>query len=93
MPQYACKQCLAVINLPDGSDPHAHTWCTCCTQTSGADEKVHHHGENAMLATDCEAANHPGQPCWHPPTQPERPDNCTVCRPVVHLAVVQAGLG
>jgi len=91
MAQFQCKQCLTVTELPDGSDPHAHTWCNCCTQTGDTGE-IHHHGENSMLAADCEAANHPGQPCWHPPAQPVRPDGCTVCRPVIHMAKLSGPL-
>lgn len=86
MAQYQCKQCLTVTDLPPGTDPHARTWCGCCPLT-GEDGQPHHHGAQVLDATECEAANHPGHPCWHPPTQPARPDGCTVCRPVIHLAV------
>jgi hypothetical protein len=79
--QYQCKQCLALISLPPGEDPHAHTWCDCC-------QVDHHHGASVLSAPECEAANHPGQPCWHPPTQPERPEGCTICRPILHLPTV-----
>jgi hypothetical protein len=84
--QYQCKQCLAMTDLPPGTDPHSRTWCRCCTVT-GDDGQPHHHGRDVLAAADCEAANHPGNPCWHPPTQPERPDGCAVCRPVIHFAV------
>jgi hypothetical protein len=75
-----CIQCLAETNLPPGADPHASTWCQCCTID-------HHHGESVMAAEACAEANHPGVPCFSPPGQPVRPDGCTVCRPVMHFAV------
>jgi hypothetical protein len=87
--EYMCKQCLAVTNLPPGTDPHSVTWCGCCTQN-------HHHAENAR---NCGPDTHPGELCWNPPTQPLRPDNCGVCRPIVHFGVAgvmmpsQAGMG
>lgn len=75
--QVMCKQCLAVCNLPDGTDPHAVTWCGCCTED-------HHHGMGALM---CSPAAHGGEPCWNPPEQPARPDGCLVCRPVVHFCL------
>jgi len=80
-----CKQCLAVIDIPAGENPHARTWCGCCTID-------HHHGESVMEAEACAEANHPGQPCWNPPAQPVRPAGCTTCRPVVHFANAQMTL-
>lgn len=79
--QAICKQCLAVAEIPAGVDPHSRTWCTCCTVD-------HHHGADVLEAEACAAANHPGEPCWNPPEQPVKPDGCSICRPVVHLAVV-----
>jgi hypothetical protein len=79
-----CKTCLAMTDLPPGADPHAHTWCNCCT-ARGPDGQPHHHGQDVLDAPDCAQANHPGEPCWHPPAQPARPEKCTVCRPVMHL--------
>lgn len=79
MPLISCKQCMSSINVDPGTDPHSLTWCQCCS----AD---HHHGADVLPADQCEAANHPGQQCWHPPDQPVRPDGCTVCRPVIHHA-------
>lgn len=76
--QVQCKQCLAVAVLDPGQDPHAVTWCACCP-------RGHHHGTEAAACTPEE--NHPGQPCWNPPSLPVRPDGCRVCRPVVHLPV------
>jgi hypothetical protein len=72
-----CKQCLAVCTVPDGVDPHTMAWCNCCTDD-------HHHGEGAAA---CSESQHPGQPCWNPPMQPVRPDECGVCRPIVHFGV------
>jgi hypothetical protein len=81
-----CKTCLAVTDLPPGADPHAYTWCECCTVTDESG-KPHHHGRDVLSAEECETANHPGKRCWHPPAQPDKPDGCTICRPVMHLPV------
>ena len=81
--QVMCKQCFAMKDVPPGVDPHSLTWCGCCTVD-------HHHGESAMNAEACEAANHPGKPCLSPPANPVRPDGCTVCRPVVHFGNAEA---
>jgi hypothetical protein len=75
-----CKQCLAMTDVPPGVNPHSLTWCTCCTVD-------HHHGESVLPAEECAAANHPGVPCLNPPSVPDRPDGCTVCRPVLHFPV------
>lgn len=83
----ACKTCLAAVDLPPGADPHATTWCGCCTRD-------HHHGETAG---NCGPHKHEG-PCWNPPVagipielQPGvvhvRPQGCTVCRPIAHYPV------
>jgi hypothetical protein len=85
--QFQCLQCLAMTDLPPGTDPHSRTWCECCT-IAGDDGKPHHHGKSVMSAAECEAANHPGALCLSPPGQPDKPDGCTACRPVVHFAVV-----
>jgi hypothetical protein len=70
-----CKACLATINIDPGIDPHSVDWCNCGTVE---------HGGIVLPAESCEAAHHPGQPCWHPPDQPDRPDGCTVRQPVIH---------
>jgi hypothetical protein len=85
--QYQCKQCLAMTDLPAGTDPHSVNWCECCTVPDDTGE-VHHHGANAMTAEDCAAANHPGEPCFDPQSGKPAPEGCTVCRPVIHFAVV-----
>lgn len=85
--QIICKTCLAAADLPPGADPHAHTWCECCTVT-GDDGKPHHHGRDVLNAEECAQAGHPGQPCWNPPSQPVKPDGCTICRPVMHMPEV-----
>ncbi len=85
MAQFQCKQCLAMIDLPPDADPHASTWCGCCAVTDDAGNP-HHHGASVLPAVECEAANHPGMPCFHPPERPDRPEGCTVCRPVIHFA-------
>lgn len=81
-----CKQCLAMADLPAGTDPHSRTWCGCCAVTDEATGQPHHHGRDVLGAADCEAANHPGAPCWNPPGTP-RPDGCTACRPIIHFPV------
>jgi hypothetical protein len=96
-----CQQCLAVTQLPDGADPHAHTWCGCCPIT-GDDGQPHHHGQAAAACPGSGGEGHPGQPCPHPnphacirltPAGEDCPgghcgvgvDGCTVCRPVIHF--------
>lgn len=75
MKHVQCKQCLTVTEIPADADPHAVSFCGCCPRD-------HHHGE---AAAGCGPHNHDG-PCWNPPGQPVRPDGCTVCRPLLHLA-------
>ena len=82
-----CKQCLAMTDLPPGADPHSRTWCGCCAVTDKETGQPHHHGRDVLAAADCEAANHPGRPCFSPPGQPDKPDGCAVCRPIIHFAV------
>lgn len=84
--QFQCLQCLAMTTLPPGTNPHTRTWCQCCTVT-GEDGQPHHHGRDVMSAVECAAANHPGRACFSPPSQSDKPDGCTVCRPVTRFAV------
>ena len=80
MPLCQCKQCLAVIDIPAGQDPHARTWCGCCMID-------HHHAEgNAECAAD------PSHECWQGPQSGPRPPGCKVCRPIVHFANAQMTL-
>lgn len=86
-PQFIqCKQCLATKYVPAGTDPHAVTFCACCTED-------HHHG---VTANNC-PRTHDG-PCWQGLQSGPKPEGCTVCRPViffgnaaVYLAVSPAG--
>jgi hypothetical protein len=92
-----CRQCGAVIDLPPLADPHATTWCGCCT-------RPHHHGRNAAACPGNNGTGHPGEPC--PEMTPSRctvitpagedcpgghcgagVTGCTVCRPVIHFPV------
>ncbi len=69
----------------DNRDPHSRldgAGCTHCVLGLNADPS-HHCGQAAQNHDVCEPANHPGEPCWNPPDQPDRPDKCTVCRPVL----------
>ena len=69
----------------DNRDPHSRldlAGCSHCAEGLNADES-HHCGLSAMDADACEAANHPGVPCWNPPGVPDRPAGCTVCRPLI----------
>jgi hypothetical protein len=61
-----CQQCLAVTQLDDGEDPHAHTWCGCCTQTDPETGQPHHHGRAAEACPGNGGAGHEGAPCPHP---------------------------
>jgi hypothetical protein len=72
-----CLQCQAMKNLPPGADPHAYTWCTCCT-VKGEDGEPHHHGRAAESCSGNGGIGHPGEPCPHP-----QPRACiVVSRPV-----------
>jgi len=87
-----CKQGGEHVYIAPGDmnrDPHSRldeAGCTHCVLGLNADPS-HHCGMSAMNADACEAANHPGQPCWHPAPSPDpvpvRPEGCTVCRPVL----------
>jgi hypothetical protein len=63
--RYQCKQCLAMTDLPPGTDPHSRTWCGCCTIT-GEDGRPHHHGRAAASCPGDNGIGHPGEPCNHP---------------------------
>jgi hypothetical protein len=67
--QVQCKQCLAMNDIPEGTDPHTLTWCRCCTQG-------HHHGEAAASCPGNDGVGHPGEPCPQP-----NPAACTVMAP------------
>lgn len=87
MIRYQCKQCGAEVTLPDDVAAHSVNWCNCCT--------VHADHAAAVLPADqCQERNHPGLPCWNPPTQPVRPDGCTVCRPITKFLDIELfGIG
>lgn len=129
--QIICQTCLTAADLPPGADPHAYTWCDCCT-IRGDDGKPHHHGRAAESCPGNGGIGHPGEPCPHRnpkvcimvsrpvpagdegltaavtgngvataggPVRPAGEDcpgghcgvgvsGCTVCRPVMHMAVV-----
>ena len=60
-----CNQCLAMTDLPPGADPHASTWCDCCTIRDDSGE-IHHHGRAAESCPGNNGIGHPGEPCDHP---------------------------
>jgi hypothetical protein len=59
-----CATCLAMTDLPPGTDPHTRTWCRCCTIT-GDDGQPHHHGQAAASCPGNNGVGHPGEPCSH----------------------------
>lgn len=61
-----CMQCLAETVIPDGADPHAFTWCGCCTRTDPATGQIHHHGRAAEACAGSNGTGHPGAACPHP---------------------------
>jgi len=75
--QVTCKQCLSSAYVTDGRDVHETLECGCCPED-------HHHGQAAGACPK----EHDG-PCWNPPPGPaaERPDGCTVCRPLLVRAM------
>jgi hypothetical protein len=78
LPQVQCATCLAMTSLPPGTDPHAVTWCGCCTIE-------HHHAEG-----NDECAADDSHECYRGVTSGPRPDGCKVCRPVIHFANADA---
>lgn len=83
-----CKQGGEFVEIsPEDSNRDHHVrldqqGCTHCAEGLNQDE-THHCGLTTMDAEACEAQNHQGQRCWNPPTVPDRPNGCTVCRPVL----------
>lgn len=93
-----CKQCLETTSLPEGADPHAVTWCNCCpvehhhgqqAESCPGNNGVGHPGEpcNHDNPDICTMLTPPGVPCpgGHCGVGV---GGCTVCRPIVHFAVV-----
>jgi hypothetical protein len=81
MPLVQCKTCRASAVIPEGEDPHARTFCSCCTASAADEAGVHHHGEAANACP----RRHDG-PCWQGPESGPKPDGCTVCRPLLFFA-------
>lgn len=80
-----CKQCHIQQYIPEGQDPHDPVkglQCRCCTIE-------HNHGEAASACTGSSSTEgpvgHDGTPCWT--GEGEKPEGCTVCRPVIHYAM------
>lgn len=80
-----CMQCLAETVIPGGADPHALTWCGCCTRTDPATGQIHHHGRAAEACAGNNGTGHPGAPCPHP--------NPKACTAVSHPAPPGDGEG
>jgi hypothetical protein len=82
-----CKLGGEILEVPAGQDAHAAldaNGCSHCVDNHGPDYK---HGQ---AAPEC-PKTHPG-PCWNPPDTPDRPEGCTVCRPVLFMGNVDVGL-
>jgi len=81
-----CKTGGEMIEVPEGQDPHAAldaTGCSHCADGRNADPD-HHCGRNANACPK----DHDGTCLGHGETAEERanrPDGCTVCRPVIFL--------
>jgi hypothetical protein len=84
-----CKTGGEMIEVAEGQDPHTAldaTGCTHCKDGHGPDV---HCGQAALACHQARVDGHPlhDGPCWNPPPGhapvPDRPDGCTVCRPIV----------
>lgn len=76
----------SVLIFPDNAnrDPHWRldaAGCTHCAEGGNADPD-HHCGQAANACP----REHDG-PCWNPGPNPDRPEGCTVCRPV-HIELI-----
>lgn len=75
-----CKTGGEMIDVPEGQDPHAALDATGCTHCADGHDLDTHCG---AVANAC-PREHEG-PCWNPPDVPDRPDGCTVCRPILFM--------
>ena len=72
-----------MVEVPEGQDPHAYLDATGCSHCADGHDRDTHCGEAANVC----AGNpdlHEG-PCWQQPGVPDRPDGCTVCRPILFM--------
>ena len=82
-----CKQGGEMLEVAEGQDPHAAldaTGCSHCLDGHGLDV---HCGQAANACHQARADGLPlhDGPCWNPPEVPDRPEGCTVCRPVLFM--------
>jgi hypothetical protein len=78
-----CKIGGEMIEVPEGQDPHAALDATGCPHCVDGHDPDTHCGQAANVCAD-NPDNHPG-PCWQGPGSGERPDGCTVCRPLIFM--------
>ena len=78
-----CKIGGEMIEVPEGADPHALLDATGCSHCADGHDRDTHCGQAANVCAD-NPDNHPG-PCWTGPESGERPDGCTVCRPILFM--------
>lgn len=78
-----------MVEVPEGQDPHAlldATGCAHCADGHGPDVNCR---ETAEACYQARVDGHPlhDGPCWGagPEHAPERPDGCTVCRPIIFM--------
>lgn len=89
-----CKAGGEMIDVGEGEDPHAAldaAGCSHCADSHGRDV---HCGQAAQPCYQARAGGQPlhDGPCWNPPEVPDRPDGCTVCRPLLFMGGVTAGI-
>src|SRR5579872_3790354 len=90
MPLIRCKAGGEMLDVPEGRDPHTAldaNGCGHCADGHGPDI---HCGQNAETCWQARVAGNPLHegPCWNPPDISDRPEGCTVCRPVTFMGNV-----
>jgi hypothetical protein len=76
-----CKTGGEMIEVAEGQDPHAALDATGCSHCADGHPRDVHCGQAANACAEIQD-NHPG-PCWD--GTGERPDGCTVCRPIIFM--------
>ena len=81
-----CKLGGELLEVAEGRDPHEALDANGCSHCADRGEGHGHHGENANACPRTHAG-----PCWNPPEIQDRPDGCTVCRPLLFFANATVG--
>ena len=79
-----CKTGGEMLDVPEGQDPHALLDANGCSHCADGHDLGTHCGESANACP----REHDGA-CWNGDGQ--RPDGCTVCRPLIFSGFGEAG--